>query len=209
MTEHQADVARTALELLDAWGPTSVTIDLVASQSGRSREQVAQVVASDDQLLDLACDQIYAEVDLRQLDVPWPERLRLYSRSFRDALLRHPRAAPTMAVRPIVSEASMTLAERALSELTDVGFEPKEANQVLLVIVSFVSGHVLTEIGYHPEFGGHSLDELKAFRQQLPMDSLPLTTTALSSDPDRDTEFELGLKLLTDGLERRLLHAAP
>lgn len=209
MSDHKADVARTALELLDEWGPTSVTIELVATQSGHPPEKVCEIVATDDQLLDLACDQIYSEVDLRQLDVPWPERLRQYSRSFRSVLLRHPRAAPTMAVRPIVSEASMALAEQALSQLTSVGFDAKEANRVLLVIVSFVNGHVLTEIGYHPEFGGHGEEDLRRFRQGLPTDSLPLTASALSSDPDRDAEFELGLRLLTDGLERRLLHAAP
>lgn len=203
------NIALTALELLDTWGPVAVTPDLVSEDSGVSIETVLSLAGSKDHLIDLACDQIYAEVDLRPLEVPWPEQLRHYSRSFRQSLLRHSRAALVMAVRPIVSESSMAVAEQALTQLTAVGFTPEEANRVLLVIVSFVTGHVLTEIGSTADIGGHEPEDIMRFRRELSPDKLPLAATALANDPDRDAEFELGLKLITDGLERRLLHAAP
>ncbi len=202
-------VAEAALRLLDAAGVGAVSLTAVASELGCSTDVVRCVASDADGLLDLACDRIYSEVDLRPLDVPWPERLRTYSRSFRQALLRHPRAATLMATRPIVSISSMAVAERALAELTAVGFSPEEANRTLLVIVSFVTGHALTEIGSrHSDLGGHAATEVDSFRRTLPRSELPLSARA-ASHVDRDAEFELGMKLIIDGLERKLLHSSP
>ncbi len=203
-----ADVAQAALRLLDAGGPETVSLGSVASEVGCPARVVKEHADSLDDLLDLACDLIYAEVDLRPLDVPWPERLRTYGRSFRQALLRHPRAATLMATRPIVSISSMAVAERALGELASIGFSPIEANRTLLVIVSFVTGHALTEIGArHHELGGHTEQEVDNFRKGLPSE-LPLAARSVSH-VDRDAEFELGMKFIIEGLERQLLHSSP
>lgn len=202
-------VANAALMVLDAAGQHLLSPEAVASEIGCPTDQVKQLAPSNGDLLDLAVDRIYAEVDLRPLEVAWPDRLRTYARSFRQALLRHPRGAIAVATRPIVSVSSMAVAERALSEMTREGFNSDEANRLLLVIVSFVTGHALTEIGgRYPDLGGHEASEVETFRQQLPADTLPLTSQSVSH-VNRDAEFELGLKLIIDGLERRLLHALP
>lgn len=202
-------VAQAALRLLDVGGPEALSIASVASEVGCPAHVVKEHADSVDRLLDLACDLIYAEVDLRPLDAPWPERLRTYARSMRQALLRHPRSAMLMATRPIVSISSMAVAERALAEFTSAGLSPAEANRTLLVIVSFINGHALTEIGArHQELGGHTEQEVDTFRKGLSSSELPLAASAVSH-VDRDAEFELGLKFIIDGLERKLLHSAP
>ncbi len=201
-----AEVAQSALDVLDLRGRTGLDHCAIAAQLGVDEATVVELVPDPIVLLDLACDQVYAEVDLRPLDLPWSYRLETYATNFRQALLRHPEAAILVATRPIVSEASMALAERALAELTGVGFDPAEANRVLLVITSFVLGHVLVEIGVSTEPGRHDPDAVEAFRKNLPADELPLSAEALSEKNDRDAEFALGLKLLIDGLERRVLH---
>ncbi len=202
-------VAEASLRLLDSAGVDAVSLAAVASEVGCPVHIVKGFADSQDALLDLACDRIYAEVDLRPLDAPWPERLRTYARSFRQALLRHPRAATLMATRPIVSISSMAVAERALAEFTGAGLTPPEANRTLLVIVSFVTGHALTEIGSrHHELGGHTEREVDSFRRGLPKAELPVAARAVSH-VDRDAEFELGMKFIIDGLERKLLHSAP
>lgn len=202
-------VAEAALEALDRFGPDGCTIAAVAGRVGCRQSDVEAAAADDAALVDLAIDQVYALIDLRPLGDPWPERLRVYARSFRSALLAHPRAAIVLATRPIVSVASMHVAERALDELTQVGFEPEEAGRILLVIVSFVTGHALTEIGAHvPDIGGHDPEAVDAFRRGLPSEQLPLSAQVVPN-VDRDQEFELGLGLIVGGLERRLLHAAP
>ncbi len=196
----------TALALLDDWGTTALSHETLAREMGCHPNDIAALVPSELGLLDLACDQVYAEVDLRPVDLPWPRRMEVYANSFREALLRHPNAAILVATRPITSEASMTLAERSLAELTAVGFEPIEANRVLLVIAAFVLGHVLTEIGSETAPGEHDPLEVQAFRSNLPAETLPLIAEALAERSNRNAEFKLGLKLLIDGLERLMLH---
>jgi hypothetical protein len=204
-------VAETALVLLDLVGPESLNLDAVAAEIGVRREDVRPFVSHQGDLIDLACDQVYSEIDLNPSSTNWPERLRHYARSFRRSLLSHPKAVLPMATRPILSESSMSVAERALGELTDVGFSPEAANRVLIVIVSFVLGHALTEVGpaYQSEIGMSEVDQerVKGFRESLPSSSLPISAEALAEENDREAEFELGLKLIVDGLERQLLHA--
>lgn len=204
-------VAEKALEAVDRDGPESLDLNQIAAEMGITVAALSLVASSPGDLIDLACDQVYSEIDLRPLDVGWPERVRHYARSFRTCLLRHPRAIVPMATRPIVRESSMAVAEVALKELTEVGFSPADANRVLIVIVSFVTGHALTELGpsQQASHGLAQVDEhqVRGFRESLSTDSLPIAAAALSEDPDRSAEFELGLKLIVDGLERLLLHA--
>ena len=90
-----------------------------------------------------------------------------------------------------------------------MGFEPDEANRILLVIVAFVSGHALIEIGTrYDDIGGHDAEEVESFRTSLPEGELPVASKAVSH-VDRDAEFEVGLKLIIDGLERTMLHGLP
>ncbi len=203
-------IGRVSLEMVDAAGPECLSLEAVARALGTSIPDLKPLVADVGELLDLACDQIYAEIDLNPIGEGWAEKFRHYARSFRVALLRHPRALYPMATRPILHESSMKVAERALGELTSVGFDPESANRVLIVIVSYVLGHALTEAGPTQQptpLLAVDQRRVRGFRQSLPTDSLPISAEALARDNDRDAEFELGLKLIVDGLERQLLHA--
>ncbi len=205
----ELDVGAGALALIDASGPAAVSVEAVASQLAVPAGHVEAIASTTAVLIDLACDRVYAEVDLRPMDVPWPDRLRTYSRSFRQALLRHPRCAMVVTTRPILTMSSMAVAERALSELIAEGFEPEEANRILLVIVAFVSGHALIEIGTRfDDIGGHDAATVESFRSSLPAGELPVASQAVNH-VDRDAEFEVGLKFIIDGLERNLLHGSP
>ncbi len=202
----QSDIARTALELLDDWGTTALSIDTVARELEATEAEIIEIVRQESNLLDLACDQLYSEVDLSPIDCPWAHRLELYASSLRRALLRHPNAAILVATRPIVNEASIAVAERALEELTNEGFGATEANRLLIVIFSYVMGHALIEIGGETGPGEHDVAQVQRFRAELPTERVPIVAKALAENNDRDEEFQLGLKLLVDGLERRLLH---
>ncbi len=204
----RSQITQTALSILDEAGVEHLTRAAVAARL-RCRSSDLEAHAGDDEaLIDLACDAVYAQVTLDPPDRSWPARLREYCRSYRRALLRHPNATPFIAVRPIVHDAALVIAERTLSELTGVGFSAAESNRVLLVIVSFVNGHALTELGELSGTHGRN-DDLVRSREALEPHRLPVLTEALAAGNDRDAEFELGLELIIGGLERRLLHAAP
>ncbi|MGH1504836.1 MAG: TetR/AcrR family transcriptional regulator C-terminal domain-containing protein [Acidimicrobiales bacterium] len=202
-------IGSAALTVIDRVGLFGLEPHLVAAELGSTEASAAAAAVPVDALIDLAVDALYAEVELEPTAVRWADRIRFYAHSFRGALLRHPELAYSIATRPVVSMASIRLAEHALGELTAVGFTPTHANRVLLVLVSFVTGHALTEIGASDaRYGGHDPDAVADFRGSLSVDDVPLAARSVG-DVDRDAEFELGLGLLVDGLERQLLHAAP
>lgn len=205
----QRQLSKVALDALDHGGSEALIAADLAKQLGCRQADVTELADSRNALIDLACDEVYHEVALDAEGQSWSERLRCYSRSYREALLRHPRAVPFIAVRPIQHDAGLRIAERTLAELTEVGFSPEEANRVVLVIVSFVNGHALTEIGSNAETADADLEELVIARSAAPMDQLPILAQIFATDNDRDAEFGLGIDLLVGGLERYLLHSAP
>lgn len=200
----RAALAGDALHLLDTCGAESMSAESLADEAGLDLSDVHAVLNGVDPL-DLACEAVYAQIKLAPDDRPWPARLRHNARSFRSVLVEHPSAVIPIATRPIVSNESMAIAESAITSLTEVGFDAVEANRVLLVIVNYVIGHSLSEVGVEQQLSHRS--EVRDYRASLPADEMPLTAVALQEMPDRDAEFELGLKLIVDGLERRLLHS--
>ena len=196
--------------MIDLDGVEALDAATLAARLGCRRDDVNELAPTRTALIDLACDEVYHEVSLAADGQNWSVRLRDYSRSYRHALLRHPRSVPFLSVRPIVHDAGLMVAERTLGELTDVGFSPEEANRVVLVIVGFVNGHVLTQIGA-TDAASHGIDPdvVARARQAVPAERLPILSQVFAADNDRDAEFELGIDLLVGGLERHLLHAAP
>jgi hypothetical protein len=119
--------------------------------------------------------------------------------------MRHPNVLPAVATRPVMSTSTMGLVEFSLSELTGIGLSAEQAQRVLAVIVSFIMGHVLSEAGARPELGGHSPEAIEAFRSELGRDDFPLVVASLGgAAPDRDAEFDLGVRFLVVGIQAEL-----
>lgn len=205
----QIEVGRAALELIDCGGIDTLGVAALAEHLGCRRDDIAPFATETTQFVDLACDAIYREVELDTGERSWSEQLRASARSYRQALLRHAQCAPFISVRPIVHDAGLIVAEAALRRLTEVGFSPTEANRVILVIVGFVNGHALTEIGARPGAADPDRAEVHRQRQGLESEQLPILSQVFTIENDRDAEFELGIDLIVGGLERHLLHAAP
>ena len=82
------------------------------------------------------------------------------------------------------------------------GFEAELARRVLNILVSFVLGHALTEVGALPALAGHSEEEIVQFRQALPSERFPNVAETVASRPaDRDAEFANGIEMLITGME--------
>lgn len=203
----QVALGRAALDVIDAKGIDALSVASLAQELRCRRDDIARFATEATDFIDLACDAIYREVELDAADRSWSDQLRASARSYRRALLRHPRCAPFISVRPIVHDAGLRVAEAALLRLTGVGFSPAEANRVILVIVGFVNGHALTEIGGRPSPEQSDPTEVDRKRQALPPEQLPILSQVFAIENDRDAEFELGIDLIVGGLERHLLHA--
>ena len=102
-------------------------------------------------------------------------------------------------MRPVTGEHTIHLVEAALAELHTQGFSTQEGRRYLNVAVSFIVGHVLAEVGSNIT----SFEDVAAVRRGFDSTQFPHVASSLAAYPvDFDAEFELGISLIVDAIER-------
>jgi TetR/AcrR family transcriptional regulator, tetracycline repressor protein len=110
----------------------------------------------------------------------WQDELRTTARLFRKVLLRHPKAVPLVAGRPVMATGpQQALLADTVAALGAAGLDVVHASAVVTVVLSFTIGHVASEVGRTA--GG--------------------PRAAAAERPDSDTEFGLGLDFIVTGVE--------
>ncbi len=192
-----------AMALADRDGLDRLTMRALGSELGVEAPSLYKHVQGKEDILDGLTDRVYAAIEVGGRDQPWPDRVRRYATALRRALLDHPNLAPLVATRPIFSTTTLTVLENALGELVAIGLDQPRSVYTVDVLVSFVTGHVLSELAAFE--AGLDPAILAKTRHMLPEDQYRLVREALGSSPvNRDEEFAFGVELIIDGLHRLL-----
>ena len=205
VTLDRAAIVEAALALVDEDGLDALSMRKLGRSLGVEAMSLYHHVSDKDDLLDALVERVYVDIELGEMSDEWPDRLSNYCQALRRALMLHPNLLPAVSTRPVMSTSTMGLVEVALTELTSLGIEAEQARRILAVIVSFIMGHVLTEAGARTELGGHSVEEVAGFRSALGEDDFPLVVASLGATaPDRDAEFDLGIRFLISGIRSEI-----
>jgi AcrR family transcriptional regulator len=86
----RGEIARAAIALADSEGFEAVTMRRVAAELGMATMSLYSHVASKDELIELAADELMAEIVLEQMPGHWREALTAIARRSREFFLRHP-----------------------------------------------------------------------------------------------------------------------
>jgi AcrR family transcriptional regulator len=166
-------VVAAALRVAERAGMRSVTVRALATELGLSTTAMYRYVDGKAELLNLIAEATLASVELPETG-PWQQRLRVFARSARRALLRIDGIAEVLQTHPAKGAAQQvnTLMQQLVVD-ADVAVPRREAARVLLMI--FVLGSVSLE------------QALSGLPHQL-------TETP-------DSRFEQGLDVLIAGLE--------
>lgn len=142
-------IARAALDLIDESGLGELSMRKLGHQLGVEAMSLYHYVTNKDDLLDAVLDGLYAEVDLPRdtAEQDWETALRLGLRSFRDVLVRHQAALELFSRRPAKSKEAFDVLLWSVSRFTQVGLDSAQAHHAFHFAVSFVMGHVATELG--------------------------------------------------------------
>lgn len=196
-------IARAALELLDAEGPTALTMRALATRLGVRGASLYNHVGSKEELLDAISELINDEIDLSPLATPcWREGVAEFVRGYRRVFLRHPNAIALVARRRVEAERALRVYDTLLATLTRIGCSPVLAAEVAAAIdylvlgsaiETFTAGFARAPDGYRPAYPALA-DSLDGARAAYGPEAAALD----------DRGFELALELLLDGLERRL-----
>jgi AcrR family transcriptional regulator len=201
-------VLRAALELADEGGAGALTMQGIGRRLGVEAMSLYRHVRNKDDILDGMVDLVFAEVELPADRSSWRTVLRARSISTRAALRRHPWAITLMESRMAPGPANLRSHEDTLAALLDSGCSAAMATHAYNLVDSYVLGFALQEVNL-PFADAEELaimgDELLA---QVPADAYPnmarVANELLASGFDYGDEFEFGLDLVLDGIERAL-----
>lgn len=142
-------IARTALALTDEQGLAGLSMRKLGGLLGVEAMSLYHYVTNKDDLLDAVLDQLFAEIDLPR-DVPdadWELATRGGLRAFRAVLIEHPAARELFASRPAKSAVAFDVLAWSYQRFQLVGLDGGQSCHAFHFAVSFVMGHVATEMG--------------------------------------------------------------
>jgi AcrR family transcriptional regulator len=209
-------VLRAAIKIADLSGIDSLTMRRLAEELGAEAMSLYYHVANKEDLLDGIAEAVVSEINdvVRTLDVPstgatWKTAVRLRVLTARQVLIRHRWAPRILETRTSTSPAVLLYYDGLLSLMTDGGLSYDLIHHAMHALGSRALG--FTQELFDPS-GGTS-DEATTAALEGMIDQIPHLVAMLAEvahdDPDStlgwcddQTEFEFGLDLILDGLDK-------
>jgi AcrR family transcriptional regulator len=198
-------ILRAALELADREGIEALSMRRLAARLGVEAMTLYYHVKNKQQLLDGIMDLVFGEFEPATPGAPWRAAVRGTAISAHEALMRHPWAAE-LSFKTGVSAARLALMDGLLGTLRAAGFSPATTHHAYHALDSHITGFTLWVVGM-PTDETTLPDTARSFLATLPVGGLPHLVEHVEqhiAPTDDIREFEFGLDLLLDGLERLL-----
>jgi AcrR family transcriptional regulator len=198
-------VLRAAVDLADESGIASLTMRRLGEALGVEAMSLYNHVANKDALLDGMIDLVFGEIDLPSAD--WRTAMRERAVSVRRALKRHPWAIGLMESRRSPGPATLRHHDAVIGSLREAGFPVALAAHAYSALDSYIYGFALQEASLPFDTGDETAELAEVILSQLSTEQYPhlreLTAEhVLQPGYDYGNEYEFGLDLILDGLER-------
>jgi AcrR family transcriptional regulator len=201
-------VLLAAVAFADEHGIASLSMRKLGEVLGVEAMSLYNHVANKDQLLDGMVDLVFSEIDLPAGGADWQTAMRERAQSARQALGRHPWAIGLMSARTSPGPATLRHHDAIIGSLRMAGFSIAMAAHAFSAIDSYVYGFALQEATL--PFGDteeETVEVARTMMAQFPADAFPHLTEfsvehVLQPGYDYGIEFDFGLDLILDGLER-------
>lgn len=198
-------VVAAACELADAEGLDALTIRAVADRLGSRPMSLYRHIANKDELLDALVELVYAKFERPDPHGPdWRAELRRRGGSVRTVLVRHPWALTLVETRTGPDRpVAFAHAEAVLATLVGAGCPPRLAARAFVTLDSYVYGFALQEITTTSTDPGDTVtDDVAEGLRPYPTMASVADAVAEDSDYAFGAEFEAGLDMVLDGIER-------
>ncbi|MFC4057926.1 TetR/AcrR family transcriptional regulator [Planomonospora corallina] len=204
-------VLEAAAHVADERGVAAVTMRKVAEHLGVEAMSLYYHVANKDEILDGVVDLVFGEIELPSGEADWKTAMRRRAASARRVLARHPWALGLMESRRNPGPATLRHHDAVIGSLRAAGFPIGMAAHAFSAIDSYVYGFVLQESNLPFRTPEELGDVAESIARRMPEGVYPhlaemMAEHALQPGYAYADEFEFGLDLVLDGLER-ILHA--
>lgn len=201
---------RAALALVDEGGMEALTMRRLGQSLGVEAMALYRHVANKDEIVDGLVDLVIEEVGHPSNDIDWKTAMRERAISLRAGLTRHPWAVGLMESRPNPGRATLRHHDAVIGNLRAAGFDMAMAAHAYALLDAYIYGFAMTHIALPFDTGtpGEVADVAEAMLRAFPVNEFPNLAAFISERAmqpggyDYGDEFEYGLDLILDGLER-------
>ncbi|GAB7190856.1 TetR/AcrR family transcriptional regulator C-terminal domain-containing protein [Kineococcus sp. NUM-3379] len=200
-------VLQAGLALADESGLEALSMRRLGERLGVEAMSLYKHVANKDDLLDGMVDAVFAEIGLPAGGHDWRAVLRRRAVSARTVLRRHPWAVPLMDSRANPGPSTLRHLDALIGLLRAAGFPVALTAHALSVVDAYVYGFAMQEKALPFDAGEHGAGVAQEILAAVPADEFPHLVEfarehVLAPGYDYGREFEWGLDLVLDGLDR-------
>lgn len=197
---------RAAIALADGGGIESLSMRKLGEALQVEAMSLYNHIANKEDLLDGVVDLVFSEIELPTLGSDWKPAMRRRAISAHEALLRHPWAPSLMQSRTRPGTFTLRHHDAVLGSLRNAGFTLVMAAHAVSVIDGYVYGFALQQINIPLQSREQVAEVGESILRQMAGDyphlAEMITKHAMLPGYDYADEFEFGLDLILDGLER-------
>lgn len=200
-------VLQAALTLADQGGLEALSMRKLGQALGVEAMAVYYHVANKERVLDGIVDLVFSEIELPEAGAEWKSAMRSRAISVRDALLRHRWAIGLMESRTNPGPANLRHHDAVIGCLRAAGFDMARVATAYSLLDSYIYGFALTKMNLPFEDTSDIVElseSMLAPFQPGEYQNLAdfITEHAMKPGYDYADEFEIGLDVILDGLER-------
>ncbi len=200
-------VLQTAVRQADEGGIDSLSMRKLGQQLGVEAMALYHHFANKDDLVDSMVDLVFGEIELPTSGGDWRTAMRQRAIAVRDALLRHRWTIGLMESRRRPGPANLRHHDAVIGSLRAGGFDIAMAAHAYSLLDSYIYGFALTKMNLPFDTSDDVGEVAQSMLEPFPPDEYPnmveiLTAHVMKPGYDYGDEFEYGLDLILDGLER-------
>jgi AcrR family transcriptional regulator len=200
-------VLEAALKLADQAGIEGLSMRKLGQALGVEAMALYYHFANKERVLDGIVDLVFGEIDLPPIGAEWKTAMRRRAISVRDALARHRWAIGLMESRTQPGPANLRHHDAVIGCLRAAGFDMAAAATAYSLLDSYIYGFALTKMNLPFETTTDIAEMAESMLEPFPPGEYPnlaafISEHAMQPGYDYGDEFEYGLDVILDGLQR-------
>lgn len=200
-------VLKAAFDRTDKEGVEALSMRKLAQELGVEAMSLYRHVRNKGDIVDGMIDLVFGEIGLPPRDLNWKMAMRQRAISAREAMVRHPWAVGLMESRSTPGPATLQHHDAVIGCLREAGFSIAMAAHAYSVLDSYLYGFALQQASLPFKTSDEAVEVADSIRREFPADAYPHLTEltvqhVLQPGYDYADEFEFGLDLILDALER-------
>jgi AcrR family transcriptional regulator len=200
-------VLRAAIAHADAGGLEALTMRTLAEMLEVAPMALYRHVANKEDLIDAMVDVVFSEIGVPAGGGDWKTAMRRRAIAIRDALSRHRWAIGLMESRRHPGAANLRHHDAVIGRLRAAGFDVAMAAHAYSLLDSYIYGFALTKMNLPFETSDEVGEVAQNMLEPFPANEYPnlvefLSEHVMKPEYDYGDEFEYGLDVILDGIER-------